>query len=53
MPALIDLCGRTFDQLTVLSRASNIGNSTAWLCRCKIAARDDLYLCMACAGERG
>ena len=34
MSKLIDLTGMTFGQLTVIERAPNIGNMTAWRCRC-------------------
>lgn len=30
----LDLTGQRFGKLTVLSPAENIGNRTAWLCRC-------------------
>lgn len=30
----IDLTGQRYGQLTVLAPAENIGNRTAWLCRC-------------------
>ena len=30
-----DLTGMTFGRLTVIERAPNIGNLTAWLCRCE------------------
>ena len=30
----IDLTGKRFGKLTVISRKENIGNSAAWLCQC-------------------
>ena len=30
----LDLSGQRYGKLTVLSQADNIGNKTAWLCRC-------------------
>ena len=30
----LDLTGQRFGKLTVLAPADNIGNRTAWLCRC-------------------
>lgn len=47
MPASIDLTGKTFGRLTVLSLAGMRGNDRAWLCRCscgieKTFARADL-----------
>lgn len=32
---LVDRSGETFGKLTVLSRASNAGRRTTWLCRCE------------------
>ena len=34
MSERLDLTGRRFGKLTVLRRAENIGNKTAWVCRC-------------------
>lgn len=34
MPNLIDLTGKRFGKLTVLSRTQNQGHFVAWLCRC-------------------
>lgn len=34
----LDLTGEQFGKLTVLAPAENIGNKTAWLCRCECGA---------------
>lgn len=34
MPPLVDLAGRRFGRLTVISRAENRGKQTAWNCKC-------------------
>ena len=34
MPKFIDLTGQRFGRLTVIERAQNHNQSTAWLCRC-------------------
>ena len=35
MGRFIDLTGQTFARWTVIRRATNAGNSTRWLCRCR------------------
>lgn len=36
---LVDLTGRRFGRLVVIARAKNVGNLTAWLCRCDCGAQ--------------
>lgn len=40
---VIDLTGMVFGRLRVLKRAPNIGNYTAWLCRCKCGAKKAVH----------
>jgi len=44
MPKLKDLTGMTFERLTVINRANNIGKSVAWNCKCNCSNQTELIV---------